>query len=91
MLQAQDMMDVVDWIEVSCCSFLQVTVLIVWKGFHTGTNIALDLDERTMPKDPLFPRYVLIILDVLNSPLRHRRRRRIHHDEVDPIRDHDEP
>ena len=61
LLQAQDMMDVVDWIEVSCCSFLWVMVLIIWKGFHAGTNIALDLDECTMPKDPLFPRYVLII------------------------------
>ena len=61
LLQAQDMMDVVDWIEVSCCSFLLVTVLIIWKGFHAGTNIALDLGEHTMPKDPLFHRYVLII------------------------------
>ena len=76
MLQAQDMMDVAVWIGVSCCSFLRVMVLIVWKGFHAGTNIALDLDERTMLKGPLFPRYVLIIkiiLDVSNSPLRHLR------------------
>ena len=54
-------------------------VLIVWKGFHAGTNIALDLDERTMLKGPLFPRYVLNfknVLGVLNGPLRHRRRRR---------------
>ena len=61
MLQVQDMMDVVDWIKVSCCSFLRVMALIIWKGLHAGTNIVLDLDERTMPKDPLFPRYVLII------------------------------
>ena len=54
LLQTQDMMDVVDWIKVSCCSFLRVMVLIVWKGFHAGTNIALDLDERTMLKGPLF-------------------------------------
>ena len=70
------MMDVAVWIRVSCCSFLWVMVLIVWKGFHTGTNITLDLDERTMLKGPLFPRYVLIIkiiLDVSNSPFRHHR------------------
>ena len=68
------MMDVVVWIGVSCCSFSRVTVLIVWKGFHAGTNIVLDLDEGTMLKAPLFPRYVLIIkiiLDVSNSLLCH--------------------
>ncbi|KAJ7359456.1 hypothetical protein DFH08DRAFT_685567 [Mycena albidolilacea] len=40
LLQARDVGDVVDWIE----------------GFHSATNIALDLDERIMPKGPLFPR-----------------------------------
>ncbi|KAK7012692.1 hypothetical protein R3P38DRAFT_3402581 [Favolaschia claudopus] len=40
LLQARDVGDVVDWIE----------------GFHSATNIALDLDERVMPKGPLFPR-----------------------------------
>ncbi|KAF7973160.1 hypothetical protein HWV62_15945 [Athelia sp. TMB] len=40
LLQAQDVADVVEWIE----------------GFHAATNIALDLDERTMPKGPMFPR-----------------------------------
>ncbi|KAJ7163715.1 hypothetical protein C8R46DRAFT_998634 [Mycena filopes] len=40
LLQARDVGDVVDWIE----------------GFHCATNIALDLDERIMPKGPLFPR-----------------------------------
>ncbi|KAF7360282.1 hypothetical protein MVEN_00757500 [Mycena venus] len=39
LLQARDVGDVVDWIE----------------GFHSATNIALDLDERIMPKGPLFP------------------------------------
>ncbi|KAJ7739980.1 hypothetical protein DFH07DRAFT_693652, partial [Mycena maculata] len=40
LLQARDVSDVVDWIE----------------GLHSATNIALDLDERVMPKGPLFPR-----------------------------------
>ncbi|KAF7304944.1 hypothetical protein MKEN_01208700 [Mycena kentingensis (nom. inval.)] len=40
LLQARDVADVVDWIE----------------GLHCATNIALDLDERPMPKGPLFPR-----------------------------------
>ncbi|KZP23030.1 hypothetical protein FIBSPDRAFT_706935, partial [Athelia psychrophila] len=40
LLQAQDVADVVEWIE----------------GLHAATNIALDLDERVMPKGPMFPR-----------------------------------
>ncbi|KAH9996728.1 hypothetical protein BJV74DRAFT_758461, partial [Russula compacta] len=40
LLQARDVASVVDWIE----------------GFQAATNIALDLDERPMPKGPLFPR-----------------------------------
>lgn len=28
------------------------------QGFHAGTNVALDLDERQMPRGPLFPRFV---------------------------------
>jgi hypothetical protein len=40
LLQAHDVADVVEWIE----------------GFHAATNIALDLDERAMPKGPMFPR-----------------------------------
>ncbi|KAJ7180129.1 hypothetical protein C8R43DRAFT_971818 [Mycena crocata] len=40
LLQARDVGDVVDWIE----------------GLHCASNIALDLDERVMPKGPLFPR-----------------------------------
>ncbi|KAF9239831.1 hypothetical protein BU15DRAFT_46356 [Melanogaster broomeanus] len=40
LLQARDVPAVVEWIE----------------GFHAGTNIALDLDQRTMPKGPMFPR-----------------------------------
>ncbi|KAJ7064810.1 hypothetical protein C8F01DRAFT_1209156 [Mycena amicta] len=40
LLQARDVGDVVDWIE----------------ALHCATNIALDLDERPMPKGPLFPR-----------------------------------
>ncbi|KAI0301625.1 hypothetical protein B0F90DRAFT_1619156, partial [Multifurca ochricompacta] len=40
LLQARDVSSVVDWIE----------------GFQAAANIALDLDERPMPKGPLFPR-----------------------------------
>ncbi|KAF9652643.1 hypothetical protein BDM02DRAFT_2546805 [Thelephora ganbajun] len=43
LLQAPSVQTVVDWIE----------------GFQTATGIALDLDERQMPKGPIFPRYVL--------------------------------
>lgn len=42
LLQAPDVGAVVDWIE----------------GFQAAANIALDLDERPMPKGPMFPRYV---------------------------------
>jgi hypothetical protein len=40
LLQAQDVAGVVQWIE----------------AIHAATNIALDLDERAMPKGPMFPR-----------------------------------
>ncbi|EIM89022.1 uncharacterized protein STEHIDRAFT_29178, partial [Stereum hirsutum FP-91666 SS1] len=40
LLQAPDVGAVVDWIE----------------GFQAAANIALDLDERPMPKGPMFPR-----------------------------------
>jgi hypothetical protein len=40
LLQAQDVAEVVEWIE----------------ALHAATNIALDLDERVMPKGPMFPR-----------------------------------
>ncbi|TFK67338.1 hypothetical protein BDN72DRAFT_741812, partial [Pluteus cervinus] len=40
LLQVRDVQDVVDWIE----------------ALHSATNVALDLDERPMPKGPAFPR-----------------------------------
>ncbi|PFH49903.1 hypothetical protein AMATHDRAFT_146539 [Amanita thiersii Skay4041] len=40
LLQARDAAEVVAWIE----------------GLQSATNIALDLDERPMPRGPLFPR-----------------------------------
>ncbi|KAI0760409.1 hypothetical protein C8Q74DRAFT_1208137 [Fomes fomentarius] len=40
LLQAKDVAAVIDWIE----------------GIQMGTNIALDLDERSMPRGPIFPR-----------------------------------
>ena len=42
LLQCVDVQTVVEWIE----------------GLQAATNIALDLDERPMPKGPIFPRYV---------------------------------
>src|SRR5271156_1579938 len=30
------------------------------QGLQAAANIALDLDERTMPKGPLFPRFVFL-------------------------------
>ncbi|KAK0458055.1 uncharacterized protein EV420DRAFT_1244846, partial [Desarmillaria tabescens] len=40
LLQAMNVASVVEWIE----------------GLHSATNVALDLDERPMPRGPLFPR-----------------------------------
>jgi hypothetical protein len=40
LLQAKDVAAVVEWIE----------------GIHAGTNVSLDLDERPMPRGPIFPR-----------------------------------
>ncbi|EEB98276.1 hypothetical protein MPER_02245, partial [Moniliophthora perniciosa FA553] len=40
LIQARDVPEVVSWIE----------------GLHSAANIALDLDERPMPRGPLFPR-----------------------------------
>ncbi|KIP07297.1 hypothetical protein PHLGIDRAFT_71315 [Phlebiopsis gigantea 11061_1 CR5-6] len=40
LLQARDVPAVIEWIE----------------GIQAATNIALDLDERPMPKGPMFPR-----------------------------------
>ncbi|TFY64507.1 hypothetical protein EVJ58_g2555 [Rhodofomes roseus] len=40
LLQAPDVAAVIDWIE----------------GIQAATNISLDLDERSMPKGPMFPR-----------------------------------
>lgn len=40
LLQARDVASVVEWIE----------------GFQMAGNVALDLDERPMPRGPLFPR-----------------------------------
>ena len=42
LVQASDVGSVVDWIE----------------GFQAAANISLDLDERPMPRGPLFPRSV---------------------------------
>ena len=57
LLQAPDVPSVVEWIEVGgrvrpVCA----DVLTACKGLHAGTNIALDLDQRTMPRGPMFPR-----------------------------------
>jgi len=38
--------------------------LIALQGLHAGTNIALDIDQRPMPKGPMFPRSVLLYCGV---------------------------
>ena len=38
--------------------FFLVLILFGSKGLQAATNIALDLDERPMPRGPIFPRYV---------------------------------
>ncbi|TBU39982.1 hypothetical protein BD309DRAFT_968454 [Dichomitus squalens] len=48
LLQAKDVAAVVDWIE----------------GIQMGTNVALDLDERPMPRGPIFPRCLQIVIVV---------------------------
>ncbi|KIY47517.1 hypothetical protein FISHEDRAFT_15611, partial [Fistulina hepatica ATCC 64428] len=40
LLQAKDVSELVEWIE----------------GLHAAANVALDLDERPMPRGPMFPR-----------------------------------
>jgi hypothetical protein len=38
--------------------FFYLGSLIRMQGFQAAANIAQDLDERPMPKGPLFPRWV---------------------------------
>jgi len=38
------------------------------QGFQAAANIAQDLDERPMPKGPLFPRCVPYYFRLLSSP-----------------------
>jgi hypothetical protein len=67
LLQAPSVQAVVDWIEVSflnCvpdCGLPPDTDSYSYQGFQTATGIALDLDERQMPKGPMFPRYALFL------------------------------
>ena len=58
LLQAQDIESVIEWIEVCRSFFILFWLLILSKGLQAATNIALDLDERPMPRGPIFPRYV---------------------------------
>ncbi|KAF8551818.1 hypothetical protein OG21DRAFT_223251 [Imleria badia] len=51
LLQAPDTPAVVEWIE----------------GLHAGTNIALDIDQRLMPRGPMFPRSVVLYCSVGSS------------------------
>ena len=62
LLQAQDVASVIQWIEV-CFPNLLCTTWLRWpKALQSSTNIALDLDERPMPRGPFFPRYVELFL-----------------------------
>lgn len=60
LLQAKDPLEVVAWIE----------------GIQSGANVALDLDERPMPRGPLFPRCVRSCLGAKRLTADRRRRRR---------------
>jgi hypothetical protein len=40
------------------CSLVDCLIILMPQGFQAATNIALDLDERPMPKGPTFPRLV---------------------------------
>jgi hypothetical protein len=64
LLQAKDVPSVVQWIEVS---FIATAMMCMdgWllmhvrasQGLQSATNVALDLDDRPMPRGPIFPRY----------------------------------
>lgn len=62
LLQAPDVPSIVEWIEVSGffvrVKFVDAVRWRYYQGLHAGTNIALDLDQRTMPRGPVFPRSV---------------------------------
>ncbi|KAH8113768.1 hypothetical protein DFH11DRAFT_1509966 [Phellopilus nigrolimitatus] len=51
LLQCTDVAGVVEWIE----------------GLQAAANIALDLDERAMPRGPIFPRCVRFLYFLVNS------------------------
>ncbi|PPQ99337.1 hypothetical protein CVT24_009151 [Panaeolus cyanescens] len=53
LLQGKDVGDVILWIE----------------GLQAAANIALDLDERPMPRGPMFPRSVFIIVTISDVAL----------------------
>ena len=58
LLQARDVTGVVEWIEVRI-SLIDDSGEVAERGvqaLQAATNIALDLDERQMPRGPLFPR-----------------------------------
>lgn len=60
LLQAKDTNEVVKWIEVSdCFQFITRSLACshtLSQAFQAAANIALDLDERQMPRGPIFPR-----------------------------------
>ena len=63
LLQAADVPSVVEWIEVWRILAGTDRRLTCGQGFQAGTNIALDLDQRVMPKGPMFPRWVSYIAE----------------------------
>lgn len=65
LFQAKNVADVVAWIEVCgislrCLALAHLAAIAASQGLQASANIALDLDERPMPKGPLFPRWVLL-------------------------------
>ena len=58
LLQGRDPDDVIAWIEVRFCG-TACPFSDSCQGLQSATNIALDLDERPMPRGPIYPRYGL--------------------------------
>ena len=60
--------------------------VVSWvEGFQAAANVALDLDERAMPRGPLYPRCVVcLVLNAAALNRRNRRRRRRRRAENEP-------
>ena len=70
LLQATDVAGVIEWIEVRVSLMSTVSLAYnvgYYQGLQAATNISLDLDERPMPKGPIFPRFVIVFHAYVNA------------------------